>query len=200
MKKIFLSLSLFAFVNGNCQVNDSLGKMEGQRLFNEGFFEDITGKILPDFTVKELNGMISTSDFVRNGKVTFMNFWFTSCTPCIAEIPNLNSLYDMVKDNPDVQFFAITWDSEAQAKETIKKYNIHFPVLLISNSEASQVTFGRGYPTNMVLDKKGKVFSILSGGLEMQGMNSKNIGIGKSIKYYEEMLRLYLNPSKFQKI
>ena len=75
----------------------------------------------------------------------------------------------MVKGNPDVQFFAITWDTKAQANETIKKYNIQFPVLIIPEIEASQVTFGRGYPTNMVLDKKGKIRSILSAGSQNAG-------------------------------
>jgi len=70
----------------------------------------------------------------------------------------------MMKDSSDFQFFAITWESEAHAKEAIKKYDIHVPVLLISPREARQVTFGRGYPTSMVLDRDGKIRSILSGG------------------------------------
>lgn len=164
MKKTFFSILLFVFTNANSQLNDTLKKMEGQRIFNEGFFENVLGKVLPAFTAKDLNGTIYTNSYTTNGKVTFMNFWFTACTPCIVEIPNLNRLYDMVKGNPEVQFFAITWDTEEQARKTIKKYNIQFLVLLISQIEANQINFGRGYPTNTVLDKKGKIRSILSGG------------------------------------
>jgi thiol-disulfide isomerase/thioredoxin len=169
MKRIFLLLPLFIFINANCQVNDSLKKMEEQREFNEGYFENITGKVLPAFSAKDLNGKIYTGSTITNGKVTFMNFWFSSCEPCIIEIPNLNRLYQMVKGDPNVQFFAITWDTEEQAKETIKKYNIEFPVLIISQTEANKVNFGRGYPTNMVLDKKGQIRSVLSGGSRNAG-------------------------------
>jgi len=93
-----------------------------------------------------------------------MNFWFVSCAPCIAEIPNLNRLYDMTKDSPDFHFFAITYEPEANAKEAIRKYDIRFPVLLTSPKEAQRLTYGRGYPTSMVLDREGRIHSILSGG------------------------------------
>lgn len=164
MKNIFLSLILFGFINVHGQLNDSLEKMERQRQFNESFFGNMPSIVLPDFTAKDLNGIIYSGNSVRNGKVTFISFWFVSCTPCIAEIPNLNLLYQMTKDNPDVQFFSITWEKEAQAKEAVEKYNIQYPVLLTSDIDASTLTFGRGYPTNMVLDKNGKIRSILSGG------------------------------------
>jgi thiol-disulfide isomerase/thioredoxin len=164
MKLFFLSIALFLCIHANSQVNDSMQEMETSRLWNESFYENVLRKELPDFTARDLNGKIYTSNTVMNQKVTFMNFWFIACAPCIAEIPNLNRLYDMMKDNPDFHFFAITYEKEAQAKEAIKKYDIRFPVLLVSPNEAQQLTFGRGYPTNMVLDKEGKIYSILSGG------------------------------------
>jgi len=48
MKRIFLSLALFVFINASSQVNDSLKKMEEWRLSDESFFGNIKGKILPD--------------------------------------------------------------------------------------------------------------------------------------------------------
>lgn len=164
MKLIFLPLVVFVFSAANSQVKDSMEEMEMTRLLNESWFENVTGKVLPDFMAKDLNGKSYTNNTVRSRKATFLNFWFVSCAPCIAEIPNLNRLYNMMKDSSDFQFFAITWESEAKAKEAIEKYNIHYPVLLISPNEARQLTFGRGYPTSMVLDKEGKIRSILSGG------------------------------------
>jgi thiol-disulfide isomerase/thioredoxin len=164
MKTIFFSLALFIFFDATSQVNESLKKMEEWRLFNESYFENIEGKVLPDFTAKGLRGKILTKNTIRRKKVTFINIWFVSCAPCIAEIPNLNRLYDMMKGNPDVQFFAITYEPEAQAKEAIRKYDIHFPVLLTSYIEAQQLTFGRGYPANMVLDRAGRIHTVLSGG------------------------------------
>jgi len=63
------------------------------------------------------------------------------------------------------QFFAITWEPEARAKEAIKKYDIHYPVLSLDTPRTGmKLTFGKGFPTNMVLDKEEKIRSFLSGG------------------------------------
>lgn len=166
MGKIFLPFVLFAFINANSQVNDSLLKiMEEQRLSGEAFSGKLAGRLLPDFTAKDLNGRIYTSNIIRNGKVTFLNLWYLSCTPCIAEMPNLNRLYDRTKSDPNSQFYAITWEPEARVKEAIEKYGIRFPVLLASHKDTWQLTFARGgYPANMVLDKNGRVYTYLSGG------------------------------------
>lgn len=170
MAKVFLSLTLFVFINGNSQINDSLlAKMEKRRLDEEAFAGKLTGKVVPDFTAKDLNGTTYTGGIVRDGKITFLNFWYVGCAPCIAEMPNLNRLYEMTKDNPDVQFFSITWEPEAHVREAIKKYDIRFPVLLTSPMDIRQLTFARGYPTNMVVDTKGRVYSFLSGGLLTPG-------------------------------
>lgn len=165
MKRIFLLLALFVFINASSQVNDSM-EIESMRIRSESQFDsNVIGKVLPDFTAKDMNGKTYTNNTVSNGKVTFVNLWFISCEPCIAEIPNLNRLYDVLKDSLDFQFFAITWEPEIRAKEAIKKYNIRFPVLsLASPREAMQLTFGKGFPTNIILDKQGKIRSIISGG------------------------------------
>lgn len=163
MKKIFLALSLFVLINASSQVSDSM-EIESLRSDVLRFNNDVAVNVLPDFTAKDLAGNTYTNNNVRNGKVTFINLWFISCLPCIAEIPNLNRLYDMMKSRTDFQFFAITYESETDVREAIKKYDIRFPVLLISGKEAMKLTFGSGFPANIVLDKEGKMRFLLSGG------------------------------------
>jgi len=164
MKILFSHLFLLFFIKVHSQLNDSM-EIETMRIASESQFDsDIVGNVLPDFTAKDLGGKIYTSNEVRGTKATFVNFWFVNCPPCIAEMPNLNRLYDMMKGSSEFQFFAITWEPEARARDAIEKYGIHFPVLLISPSEARQLTFGRGYPTSMIQDKEGKMHCMLSGG------------------------------------
>ena len=50
------------------------------------------GKALPDFTVTLLNGQSVTLSDLR-GKVVLIDFWSTSCPPCVKEIPCLKNLY-----------------------------------------------------------------------------------------------------------
>jgi thiol-disulfide isomerase/thioredoxin len=138
--------------------------MEDLRMSNEEFEGKLDGKDLPQFTAKDLKGNTFTRKSIIKGKVTFLNFWYLSCAPCIAEVPNLNRLYDLTKKKADVQFFAITWESQDKVKEAIKKYNIRFPILMTSPKDIRKLTFARGYPVNMVLDRKGKIYAFMSGG------------------------------------
>lgn len=164
MKIIILWFALFAFVNASSQVKEALEEMENARLWDESFFKNVLGKELPDFSARDLGGKTYTKKTIKHSKVTFINFWFLSCVPCIAEIPSLNRLYNKVKGNLNFQFFTITYESEEHVKEAIKKYDIHFPVLMVSPLEVRELIFERGYPTSMVLDGKWKIRSILSSG------------------------------------
>jgi thiol-disulfide isomerase/thioredoxin len=174
MKKVLFFLSFFVFTNANSQAIDSVEEIEKFREINESMFANVVGKALPAFVAKDSSGNSYSSDTVRSRKVTFFNLWFTACPPCIAEIPNLNRLYDLLKDSADFQFFSITWEQEARAKETIRKYGIRYPVLFVSPTEARLLTFGRGYPTNMIIDNGGIIRWILSGGSSksMKGLES----------------------------
>jgi len=187
MKYLILISALFVFISASSQVSDSM-EVETMRSLVLQFNNDAAASVLPDFTAEDLAGKTYTNNIVRNGKVTFINLWFVSCPPCIAEIPNLNRLYDMMKDSPDFQVFAITWESEANAKEAIQKYDIHFPVLLTSGGEALKLTFGRGFPADIVLDKEGKMRSILSGG-------SLNPGAGFELYWKQEIEKLLKGDS-----
>lgn len=100
-----------------------------------------------------------------SGKTTFINFWFETCAPCIAEMPALNELYDSLKGNNDFRFLSFTWDTPVTARKNIKRYNIHFPVICLSPLKTRKLIFDElGYPTNMVVDAKGMVRYIKCGG------------------------------------
>jgi len=50
------------------------------------------GTPAPDFTLKDVTGKtVSLSSF--KGKTVILNFWSTSCPPCLAELPSLENLH-----------------------------------------------------------------------------------------------------------
>jgi thiol-disulfide isomerase/thioredoxin len=55
----------------------------------------LTGKPYPGFFA--LAGNKEISNISLKGKVVFINFWFASCAPCIAEMEDLNKLYNKFK-------------------------------------------------------------------------------------------------------
>lgn len=163
MKHLFLVSVLFFSVTANSQTRDSADKFsELSKMLND-LFGEIDGKELPAFTAKDLDGKTHTNKDIL-AKATFLNFWFAGCPPCIAEIPQLNRLYNMFKDSAGVQFYSITYETEENAKRAVSKYGINYPVLLVSPDVATLLKFGWGYPTNIILDGKGIIRYSLTGG------------------------------------
>src|SRR3989337_2545262 len=58
----------------------------------------LEGEAAPAFTVSDLKGnTVQLSDY--KGKVVFLNFWATWCKPCEEEIPSMEVMYAVRKDN-----------------------------------------------------------------------------------------------------
>lgn len=67
------------------------------------------GMQMPDFTANDLSGKeYHLSDF--KGKVTVLDFWFTGCVPCKAEMPFLEKLADELSGD-DVCFISVSLDT-----------------------------------------------------------------------------------------
>lgn len=121
------------------------------------------GKPYPEFNLVTLNND-TISDRQLLGKVTFINFWFTTCGPCVAEFNQLNLLYDKYKDNPDFQFISITLDPHEQAMLTVKEKYIPYWVCSASREECGRLNMDNGFPTNIIVDKSGKIVFLKTGG------------------------------------
>lgn len=75
----------------------------------------------------ETGQMRSLSDF--QGDVIFLNIWATWCPPCIAEMPNIHSLYNRFKDDENISFVLVSMDEDFEkARQFIEKRNYDFPI------------------------------------------------------------------------
>lgn len=81
-----------------------------------------------DFYFADESGKVqSLSDF--KGDVIFLNVWATWCPPCIAEMPNIHSLYSHFKDDENISFVLVSMDEEFEkAKEFMEKRNYDLPI------------------------------------------------------------------------
>jgi thiol-disulfide isomerase/thioredoxin len=93
-----------------------------------------------------------------------MNFWFETCSPCIAELGALSDLFGKYKDNPNFLFLSFTIDNAEVAKKAVEKYDIPFFVCPVSREEASRMNFGMGFPTNIVINSEKKIEFFKTGG------------------------------------
>ena len=124
--------------------------------------ESLLGCKAPDFNVKTIKGE-SISLEKLSGKVVIINFWFTSCAPCIAEMPALNRLVEEFRES-DVVFIAFARDDINELDGFLKRRPFNFNIIASANEMAISYCIDIfGWPTTIVVDKSGIVRKITSG-------------------------------------
>ena len=120
-----------------------------------------TGGNFSHFKTNDINGnKINTKNLA--GKIIVLNFWFINCPPCVMEMPELTKLSDAYKSDSSIVFIAIALDKEAELKEFLK--NSDFGYTIIDNGRFITQRYGiTSYPTNVIVDQKGKVYFHSSG-------------------------------------
>ena len=117
------------------------------------FFTD--GQKLDLFNVRDING--NKVDLKKaSGKVIVLNFWFIGCPPCRQEIPELNKIALEYAANPNVVFVAVCLDQDYQIFDFLKTSPFSYHIVDRGQYYAEQFKINL-YPTNVVLDKEGKV-------------------------------------------
>ncbi len=110
-----------------------------------------------NFELKTLEGQLVKMEELK-GKVIFLNIWATWCAPCVAEMPNIQALYEKVKSE-DIAFVMLSVDKSGEkAKKFIDKKGFTFPVYQAA-SEMPELFRVPSIPTTFVIDKTGKVAS-----------------------------------------
>ena len=125
-----------------------------------------SGQKFPAFEGKDLEGNEVTSQELFSGNaVTVVNFWFTTCNPCVGELAELDGLNQELAQKGGaligVNTFTLDGDEGAisEAKDILTKkgvtyQNVYFP----SDSEAGKFTANIfAYPTTYVVDRSGNI-------------------------------------------
>ena len=134
----------------------------------------VIGKELCDFETVSLNGEAISNDQLI-GRVTLVNLWFEACAPCIAELADLSNLYNKYKNNRTFQFLSFTVDNVSVARNAVSKYHIPFTVCPISRELAYKFNFNFGFPTNMIINKEGKIVFFNIEAIYSKKNNDKNL-------------------------
>lgn len=120
----------------------------------------------PSFNGKDLDGNdVKSSELFSGNSVTVVNFWFTTCKPCVEELQSLEALNkDLAAKGGAVvgiNSFTIDGDKAAitEAKDLLAKKGITYKnIWFDSKSEAGTFTSGLySYPTTYVVDKNGNI-------------------------------------------
>ena len=150
------------------EIENKLTELEKQHpeILNEE--TDANGDVqkFPSFEGKDLDGNEVKSDklFSANA-VTVVNFWFTTCSPCVGELGELDALNKELADKGGaligVNAFTLDGDETAiaEAKDVLAKKGATYQnVYFDSDGEAGKFTANIfAYPTTYVIDRNGNI-------------------------------------------
>jgi thiol-disulfide isomerase/thioredoxin len=119
----------------------------------EGRWEKPT-KELPLFELADMTGKKWVLK-QQEGKSVLINIWATWCGPCQMELPELQKLYDSVKERKDIQILTLNFDDDlGLVAPFLKEKGYTFPVLPAYEFVSSTLE-GIGIPQNWIIDPRG---------------------------------------------
>ena len=120
----------------------------------------------PAFEGKDLDGnTVKSSELFAKNAVTVVNFWFTTCNPCVGELGELDALNKELAEKGGaligVNTFTLDGDEAAisEAKDVLAKKGATYQnVYFDSDGEAGKFTTNIfAYPTTYVVDRNGNI-------------------------------------------
>ena len=115
---------------------------------------------------------IRLSEFA--GKPVVLNFWFPSCPPCVAEMPDFETAYQEFKDD-GVEFIGIQLvglDSVDDGQEFVNKIGVNYSVgpdkIGDKMGEIVMEYMISGFPTTVLIDRDGNIHRRWSGALDLE--------------------------------
>lgn len=111
------------------------------------------GKTAPEFTVSD--GRESLDINKLHGRVVVLNFWATSCVPCIEEIP---SLAEMQRRMPNISVVAVSSDDDdALYRRFLTEYHVDFLTVRDPSFRIPHMYGTVKIPETYVIDRNGVV-------------------------------------------
>ncbi len=122
--------------------------------------EQHVARSAPDFTLKATDGKtVRLSDYLGKS-VILIDFWSTTCEPCLAEMPHLVEMYKARKDKGFV-VLAVSLDgpeSLAEVNRVVHDKEMIFPVLLDQETTVvAQYNPKKEMPFSVLIDKTGRI-------------------------------------------
>lgn len=133
------------------------------------------GVVLPDFDFTDFNGRRRSFAELR-GRVVLLDFWASWCSPCLADIPDLKSVYQKFhaqgfeivgmnsetigQKDVDAQFLK---EGEAKARQIVGTRGVNWPQSINATSLPVALRFGvENLPAKFLIDREGRFIARIS--------------------------------------
>ena len=118
----------------------------------------------PRFSYTLLDGVRASTDSLR-GKVVLVNFWATSCTPCVQEMPQIVATHRKFQARGfETLAVAMRYDAPASVSHFAQEMQLPFGVVIDNTGAIAQAFPGvQVTPTAFVIDKRGAIVKRIVG-------------------------------------
>lgn len=135
---------------------DYLKSIKESKQRKKELLEKSLGKKSPSFYARTIDNKKISTKKMLDKDILVLNFWFSTCPPCKAEIPKLNALKEQYKDSENVQFIAIGLDDKSTIEKFLETHPLTYDIVDEGRWLASKFDI-TSYPTNIIIDKTGTI-------------------------------------------
>ena len=131
---------------------------------------EMIGKSAPNFSVTDIDGNLIALKNYR-GKVVLLDFWSTTCGPCIAEMPNVKKVYDAYKGMGFDVIGVSLDDDEAKLHDFLKVCDLPWRQIFTGEGWETPIRKQynvRGIPSPWLIDGEGKIISYQARGAALK--------------------------------
>lgn len=116
------------------------------------------GDVMHDFTLKTVNDETFTlSEVLKEKQALLLNFWYTTCGPCMMEFPALNNAYSEYKESVEVLAIS-TMDDKSSVLGFQSSTGYTFPLVDVNNDANLTSLFAvAATPFTVIIDRYGVV-------------------------------------------
>jgi len=118
------------------------------------------GKLAPE--IKGLN--VWDSSFLSlnalRGKYVFLDFWSTTCSPCIMEFPYIRKVYDTFSSDQLIIIGVVKDDYNGKIKKFLDDKQVFWPTIVEKYSTTKAESYNvQSWPTSFLIDPNGKIIT-----------------------------------------
>ena len=149
-------------------IEDEIAKLEKESSASDKSASDksdSSSSVFSGFAGKDLDGNDVDESLFSKNAVTVVNFWFSGCKPCVAELPELNKLNEKLKEmggevvGINTETLDDNQDGIKEAKKILEKQGASYRNLTFdSNSELGKYAGNIvAFPTTILVDRNGNI-------------------------------------------